>query len=321
MDGKINGFVNIPILPGREACRIHLQFKSSRSKKTLQPRCEQPIKKYLPGFPYSSDITIRQLLSHSAGIPNPIPLKWIHLISEHKSFDRNQFFKEIFIKNNKARSNPNEKYAYSNLGYVLLGQLIEKISGTNYEQFINENIIKRLDLNANELGFEILEITEHSKGYHKKYTLFNLILGLFIDKSKYMDKVEDQWKPFKNYYVNGAPYGGLIGTPYAFMKYIQDLLQSESQLLSQDYKKKLSTENYTNDNKATGMCLSWFSGKLNGKKYFPNAGGGGGYYYEIRIYPDMGIGSVVFFNRSGMVDERFLDKVDKIYIENNGISN
>ena len=40
-------------------------------------------------------------------------------------------------------------------------------------------------------------------------------------------------------------------------------------------------------------------------------------YCEIRLYRDLGIGSVVFFNRTGMPDERFLDKADKIYFENN----
>ena len=59
---------------------------------------EQPVKNYLSDFPYSTDITIRQLLSHSAGIPNPIPLNWIHLTTEQNSFDRNKFFKDIFIK-------------------------------------------------------------------------------------------------------------------------------------------------------------------------------------------------------------------------------
>ena len=88
---------------------------------------EQPVKKYLPEFPYSSEITIRQLMTHSAGIPNPIPLSWIHLADEHKSFGRTNFFTQIFIKNNKTKSKPNEKYAYSNLGYVLLGQLVEKV--------------------------------------------------------------------------------------------------------------------------------------------------------------------------------------------------
>jgi D-alanyl-D-alanine carboxypeptidase len=67
------------------------------------------------------------------------------------------------------------------------------------------------------------------------------------------------------------------------------------------------TSNYKN----TGMCMSWFTGKLKGYRYFTHAGGGGGYYSELRIYPDLGIGSVLLFNRSGMRDQRFLDKVDK----------
>jgi hypothetical protein len=45
------------------------------------------------------------------------------------------------------------------------------------------------------------------------------------------------------------------------------------------------------------------------------AGGGCGYYCEIRVYPDAGIGSVIMFNRSGMKDERFLDKLDLHYFK------
>jgi D-alanyl-D-alanine carboxypeptidase len=277
---------------------------------------ERPIIKYLPGFPYSPEITIRQLLTHTAGIPNPIPLSWIHLPTENKSFDRNQFFKNIFDKNIRIKSKPNEKFAYSNLGYVLLGQLIEKISGKTYETYIDDNIIKRLGIKTNELGFSIFETSKHAKGYIKKLSFYNLILSFFIDKSKYMDKSENGWKPFINYYVNGAAYGGLIGTPDAFVKYIQELLRFDCQLISDEHKKLLFTENFTNEKKPTGMCMAWFSGQLNGMKYFAHAGGGGGYYVEIRIYPDSGIGSLVFFNRTGMSDERFLDKVDKIYFEN-----
>ncbi len=90
-------------------------------------KIDEPVKQYLPDFPYSSDITIKQLLTHSAGIPNPIPLSWIHLVSEHHSFHRDDFFKPIFDKRNKTKFRPNEKFAYSNLGYVLLGQIIEKL--------------------------------------------------------------------------------------------------------------------------------------------------------------------------------------------------
>lgn len=83
---------------------------------------------YIANFPYSEDITVRQLLTHTAGIPNPNPLPWIHLVKEHPEFDRDVFFNPIFEKHNKVKSIPNKKFAYSNLGYVLLGQLIEQVA-------------------------------------------------------------------------------------------------------------------------------------------------------------------------------------------------
>jgi len=100
-----------------------------------------------------------------------------------------------------------------------------------------------------------------------------------------------------------------IGTPTAFVRYIQELLKDGGNLISSEYKQMLFEEN-----KNTGMCLSWFTGELNGKKYFAHAGGAGGYYCEIRIYPEINRGSVIFFNRTGMSDERYLDKLDKIKI-------
>lgn len=276
---------------------------------------EEPVVEYLPNFPYSSLITIRQLLAHTAGIPNPIPLSWTHLTEEHQSFVGNNFFSQIFIKHKRTKSKPNEKFAYSNLGYILLGQLIEEVSGLSYEDYIRENILKPLNVKSNEMDFTITNTDQHAKGYHKKFSFSYAVLGLFIDKSKYMDKTEGKWKLFKDNYVNGASYGGLIGTSNTFAKYLQELLKPNCRLITDDYKNKLFTENYTNNNKATGMCLSWFSGKLNGKQYFAHAGGGGGYYCEIRIYPGLGIGSVIMFNRTGMSDERYLDKLDK-YIVN-----
>lgn len=274
------------------------------------------IKKYLPDIPYGSDITLKQVLSHSSGIPNPIPLGWIHLSNTKLPFDRNQFFKDIITRNNKTRSKPNEKYAYSNLGYVLLGQIIEKVSGVKYEEYIQNNIIKIIGIPNNELGFEIQNPGKHSTGYHKRLSFSSVIIGFFIDKQKYMGKSVSKWRSFNPFYINGASYGGLIGTPTSFVKYIQALLNRDSELITSEYKKLLFTENYTSNNKPTGMCLSWFKGQLDGNIYFTHAGGGGGYYCEIRIYPDLELGSLVFFNRTGMSDERFLDRIDKIYLKN-----
>jgi len=274
---------------------------------------EHSASKYLPNFPYSKEITVKQLLTHSAGIPNPIPLNWIHLKKEHRKFDRNRFFEPIFQKNHKIKSQPNEKFAYSNLGYVLLGQIIENVSKVSYERYVKTNILEKLGI-ENELNFEI-DTSTHAKGYHKKWSFSNFILGFLIDKSKFMKKSKGKWKPFKEFYVNGSSYGGLIGTPDALMIYLQSLLKPNSVLISDEYKALLFKENRTENSKSTKMCLSWFKGELNGNEYFAHAGGGGGFYSEIRIYPKLGIGSVIMFNRTGMKDERFLDKLDKYYIE------
>lgn len=276
---------------------------------------ENPVKSYLPQFPYSSQITIKQLLSHSAGIPNPIPLSWVHLAEEHEGFDRDAFFNQIFHKHPHTKRKPNEKFAYSNLGYVLLGQLIENVSGLRYEEYVQENILKPLNIPSNELGFTIADTSLQAKGYHKKNSFSYFLLGFFLNKQKFIDRTEGAWKSFRYNYVNGTSYGGLIGTANALIKYARELLKPGSVLISDTYKKMLFTENYTVNNKPTAMCLSWFKGELNGHTYYTHAGGGGGYYCEIRLYPGKEAGSVLMFNRTGMADERFLSKPDRCLID------
>ncbi|MEJ8843880.1 serine hydrolase domain-containing protein [Lacibacter sp. H375] len=275
---------------------------------------------HLPDFPYGHLVTIRHLLNHTAGIPNPIPLSWIHLSHEHRSFNAAAFFKHIISKNKKPKAKPGERFAYSNLGYIFLGQIIEKVTGKRYEDYVNEFIIDKLPADSSDLGFETTVISKQARGYHKRFSFTNLILGLFLDKRKYMDKAVGNWKPFKSFYVNGAAYGGLIGKPSAFVKYIQVLLKCNCQLISSPYNKLLFQEYKLNNGHKTGMCISWFKGELNGRTYFAHAGGGGGYYCEIRIYPEHNIGSVVFFNRTGMTDERFLDKTDALYFSRSVLS-
>ena len=275
---------------------------------------DKPVKDYLPDFPYGENITVRQLLSHTSGIPNPIPLRWIHIEEDHAEHDYREYFKNIFRKHNKTRSGPNEKFFYSNLGYILLGMLIEVVSGQHYSDYIEQNIIKKSDIPSDQLAFTIPEKGFHAKGYQKSRSLTNLILGLMMDKSQFVDKREGRWISSRKFYVSGTPYGGLIGTGGGFVSYLQELLKPDNRLISDKYKQKLFTENITENGKSTGMCLGWFKGELNGFTYFTHAGGGGFYYCEIRLYPELGTGSVIMFNRTGMSDARFLDRVDRYFI-------
>ncbi len=276
---------------------------------------EDRVVEYVPDFPYGNEITIRQLLSHSGGLPNPLPLKWIHSPEENSSFDRNEFYQKIFEDNPKVKSGPNEKFSYSNLGFFTLGRVIENVTGEKYENYIRKSIIDPLGIEETELGFEIRDEVPHAKGYQKKMSFMNFMLGFLMDKSKWVNQTEGKWISFNDMLLNGASHGGLIGTPASFAKYIQGLLRTDGVLISEDSKKMLFEENLNNSNEATGMCLSWFKGELNGRSYYSHAGGGAGYYCEIRIYPEEGVGSVVMFNRTGVKDERILSEFDKYYFQ------
>ena len=272
----------------------------------------KPVSSYLPDFPYSETITVEQLLSHTSGIPNPIPLKWIHLAEENGGLNRDKFFTQVFKDHQKLIFGPGTKFKYSNLGYVILGQLIERVSCNSFEKYVTENIIERSGIDPSGLQFRI-DTQFHATGYHKWWSFSNAILGFLIDKEKFMGKKEGPWKPFNFFYNNGTAYGGMFGSAQGLITYAQTLLQANSVLLNDKFKQLLFNERFV-QNKPTGMALSWFTGSLKGNKYLAHAGGGGGYYVELRIYPELGVGSVIMYNRSGMKDERILNKADSFFI-------
>lgn len=272
------------------------------------------VSQFLPELHLPKEITIKHLLTHTSGLANPLPLKWIHLPDAHTHFDRNQFFGGILKKHLKFKNKPGEKFSYSNLGYILLGQIIESVTGLTYEQYVMDCISKKVGAEEGALSFTIPHKVLHAKGYHNRFSLSMLMLSFLIDTKKFMGPATGKWKSFKNHYVNGAPYGGIIGTTDGFAKFGQAILKTDG-LLKEKSKKLMFEENVTSKGKASGMSLSWFKGSLNGKDYFAHAGGGGGYYCELRIYPKAGVGSFIVFNRSGFSDERFLDKVDKAFLK------
>jgi len=52
---------------------------------------DDPVIAYLPSFANGEQITEKNLLTHTSGIPNPIPLSWIHLAEDSETFDKTSF--------------------------------------------------------------------------------------------------------------------------------------------------------------------------------------------------------------------------------------
>jgi CubicO group peptidase (beta-lactamase class C family) len=108
---------------------------------------DDPLSKYIPQFAKqaypASDappVTIRHLLTHAAGFPEDNP--WgDRQLQESDSALLN------FLNSGIAYSSvPGVAYEYSNLGFTLLGVVIKNVSGTSYQQYINEHILKPLGM-------------------------------------------------------------------------------------------------------------------------------------------------------------------------------
>lgn len=100
---------------------------------------KDPVVKYVPEMPKAwQAITIHQLLTHTSGIPNFSVSK-----DYAKADDPLRVEKGLAeFASKPLDSAPGEKFAYSNSGYILLGRIIEKVSGVSYEQYIDANILK-----------------------------------------------------------------------------------------------------------------------------------------------------------------------------------
>ena len=198
---------------------------------------DDPVMMYLPAYSFSVPVTIRNLLCHQSGIANPLPLKWTHLTSDHANFDYGRFYDKIILNHLELKRSPGKKFAYSNINYLVLGRLIEEISTQEYQDYVIENILKLLPTKE-YIGFNIPE-SNHATGYHPNSWFQNLILGFLIDKDKMLYKADENWNGFNPFYINGAPYGGIISSPRALMTFCQSLLNGNGDLIPQSMVKKM----------------------------------------------------------------------------------
>lgn len=271
---------------------------------------DQPIAKYLDRFPYARSPTIRETLSHTGGFPNPIPLTWVHRADEHAAFDRTKFLIEVLDKHSSLKSEPGEKFAYSNVGYLLLGAVIEKVSGQPYTDYVEQHLIGPLKLrNGESLAFTIPQPDLHARGYIERWSWLNAALGFFIDRDRFLDAKSGRWLQFRNFYANGAAYGGLVGNARGFARYLQALLKPNG-VLTPASRALLFAPAHTRDGAVLPNSLGWYIGTLQGETYYAHSGGAAGYYCEIRLYPRLNRASVVMLNRTAISSLHLLDRID-----------
>lgn len=152
------------------------------------------ISKFIPDYPNGKSITIHHLLTHTSGIKDFTSMKSIKDIAR-----RDLSAKELvdFFKNEPNDFKPGEEYKYCNSGYVVLGYIIEIVSGQTYEKFITENIFKKIEMENTLYANSEKIIKNRVSGYRDKNGYINanyISFSIPYASGSIMSNVDDMLK-------------------------------------------------------------------------------------------------------------------------------
>ena len=235
---------------------------------------EDPIKKYMADAPAAWDkITIFNLLTHTSGIPNFTSLP------EYKSL---QLFETpvaktiATVRDKPLDFVPGEKMSYSNSGYLVLGYVIESVTGGSYEKFVTDNIFTPLGMKDSGYDSNTAIIPRRAAGYTPSPT-----------------------GPVNAGYVHmSIPHaaGALYSTTEDLLRWEQGLFGGK--VISTASLAKMTTP-FKNDY-AFGLAVQTVSGR----KVVQHGGGIDGFNTFLAYYPDSKITVAVLANLNGQAPDQ-----------------
>ena len=238
-------------------------------------------------IPYKASITIRQLLSHTAGVfdvtNNMIPTTcsapyagqgyadYILATDPNHQFSPDEFI-GVDATCQLSHNTPGAKYKYSNQGYSVLATIIERVSGMPYDQFVIQNLITPNGLSSTlvpMLGTDQMIPPPFNPGYH-------YINGRMLDVTQ------------SNMSVNIAE-GNIISTPVDIARWVKRLIRKEAgpNSASVDAMMTLTPESLN----AYGLGISYVSGLGYG-----HTGAHAGYLSLMVYDPAADVTTIFYFN-------------------------
>ena len=289
---KINSNTNFYLASvSKEFTAMAIMILNDRGKLNFDDK----IRKYLPGFPaYGKDVTIRNLLTHTSGIPD-----YYSLLGYKHNFAgiTNKDVWDLLLKQDSLNFKSGSKYEYSNSGYLLLSLIVENITKVPFNEFMKKNIFDKLNM-KNTLVFTPgnLKIYNRAVGYTKDST------GNYI---------KDDYDQF----TTGA--GGIFSNTNDLFKWDQSLytnkLVKRSTLTEAFTKQKLSNGNDI-DYGFGWMIGSFKDGDLKGVNYIYHTGALDGFRNLIFRIPKLHFSYIVLSN-SGE-DLVHPETISKIFFDN-----
>jgi CubicO group peptidase (beta-lactamase class C family) len=279
---------------------------------------------YVPEFPERWDVTVRQLLDHSACMPDEERLVTGLIAGRGESFDPLEEIFTAYVGDDLELGCEPGKYSnYANAHYLALARIIEEVSGEPYETYVVDHILTPLGMESTH--FQIVEEEgRYAKGQYPTAKIDELVArlneyrgpgneDLVLQRGASFSTLDD-FRPL-------APWGGLLGTPSDLTHFLQMFLNDgrygESQILRPETVAAMEEMQSANDGSPLGFGLSWFVGEGEFGDVIFHDGGGATIETSMRYYPDLDLGVVVMGSVNGFGAERIADAVASAWMHEN----
>jgi CubicO group peptidase (beta-lactamase class C family) len=256
---------------------------------------DDPLSRHLPDFPHASEVTLRQMLTHTSGLgnfTNTHPPEKIMQMSR-LDYDQKALLAAMAATDPLFVAPPGTAWSYSNTAYVLLGIVVEKVSGQSWGAFLKKRIFEPQGLTDTAKDDVSEVLPRRASGYtdhpgsatefdNCSFESMSIPAGAGALRSTVLDLCA--W--------HAALFGGKVLSPASLTAMTTPGRLKDG---GQPYSLAQAGQPKTAINYGFGLDV----GTFDGRKAFEHSGGISGFSSHLRSFPDEKVSAAILVNTSG----------------------
>jgi CubicO group peptidase (beta-lactamase class C family) len=241
-------------------------------------------------------VTTRQLLTHTAGLPNPLPIRWVHP-AEAPAPDARALLRRELRRRRLVRHPIGGAGRYSNLGYLAVAEVVSAAAGMPFPDYVREAVLVPAGMTGTAYGY--LAGRPAATGYVRAPRLVTPLLEAVLPKG-IVGRRHGAFLALRPFLVDGPGYGGLVGDVLDAGRFARlhlgDGRLDGRRVLAADTARAM--RRVVAPGKPFDHATGWFRKPVKGSSadYVEHYGAGAGFWNVMRLYPDRDLGMVVMTN-------------------------
>jgi D-alanyl-D-alanine carboxypeptidase len=227
---------------------------------------------YLPDAPHAGEITLRQLLTHTSGLPDYIGLSSDEQVTKPATFEQLMGL----VAGKPLDFQPGSKVSYSNTGYIILGRIIELTSHESYREYVRAHLLQPAGMTQTFTVADEATLPTMAKGY--RHVKGKLERGITINDSY------------------GWSAGNLVSTVGDVEKWNETLMGGKIVPMA-DYA-LMTTPQLTTDGANSGHGLGLFIETVNGQPRVGHTGSTFGFTAANFYFPEQKLRIIALTNNA-----------------------